>query len=216
MECTCRATLVATMHVRQTTWSMENIVHVYCNIHAWSCLPTAYSKSYSKRFTAVTQKKMHCTSNTVHAISCQHAPRARKDFEYNVYQLVLGHYNETPCRLPAWGFIIVSDCRNTIPWILCPNSVAWYAPTPSCICQYIWVMEEFEWSCQWQWKNALGKLAKVISTSVTVLYNGSLPSNEMMVRSGHKRNSYHAWNPLLLDTISNLQFSLHALCMIAG
>ena len=203
-----------------------HVVHVYYILHAWSCLRLhAHQASYSgipdklqsraatphstrqlrlQNLTPKDSQPLHrkkCIApqiHAVHAISSQHAPRARKDFD-NVYQLVLGYYDETPCRLPVRlsqhhslrqsdtvmkphagclhgvNFITVSDCHNTIPWILCPDSVAWYAPTPSCNCQYIGVMKV------WM---ILSMTVKKCSgeTRKSDLYscNGSLPSNEMM------------------------------------
>ena len=108
--------------------------------------------------------------------------------------------DETPCRLPVRlsqhhslrqsdtvmkphagclhgvNFITVSDCHNTIPWILCPDSVAWYAPI------YTILQLSVHWSNESL--NDLWMTVKKCSgeTRKSDLYscNGSLPSNEMM------------------------------------
>ena len=109
---------------------------------------------------------------------------------------------------PAW------ECPTVpIPFLESPAHTLWHdmpLHRASCNGQCICVMKSL---------NALVNDSEDCSgeTRESDLYSSNCPVTahcpamriyEMMVHSGHKRNSYHAWNPLLLNTISYIS-TLH-------
>ena len=137
-----------------------HVVHVYYILHAWSCLRLhAHQASYSGILDKLQSRAAtpHSTrqlrlqnltpkdSQLLHRKKCI-APQIQ-------YMQFLANMHPEPGKILTmstswcWDTMMkphagcLSDCRNTIPWILHPDSVAWYAPTPSCNCQYIGVMK---------------------------------------------------------------------------